>query len=64
LDAIARYLKSKKAAVPEEVSIFPTAFYEDSVTVPKGIFFDKTHTWAFMEKDGFVKLALMIFFNI
>jgi len=58
LDAIARYLKSKKAAVPEEVSIFPTAFYEDSVTVPKGIFFDKTHTWAFMEKDGFVKIGI------
>jgi glycine cleavage system H lipoate-binding protein len=26
--------------------------------VPKGLFYDKTHTWAFMEKDGHVKVGI------
>jgi glycine cleavage system H lipoate-binding protein/ABC-type phosphate transport system substrate-binding protein len=58
LDAIGRYLKSHKRGIVEAGSVFPTAFYEDSVSVPKGIFFDKSHTWAFMEKDGTVKLGI------
>jgi glycine cleavage system H lipoate-binding protein len=28
------------------------------VLVPNGLFFDKTHTWAFMEKDGSVTIGL------
>jgi glycine cleavage system H lipoate-binding protein len=34
------------------------AFDADSVNIPKGIYFDKTHTWAFMESNGFVKLGI------
>jgi len=26
--------------------------------LPKGLYFDKTHTWAFMEKDGIVKIGI------
>ncbi len=36
----------------------PTVFEENSVIAPKGLFFDKTHTWAFMEKDGSVKIGV------
>lgn len=35
-----------------------TGFNENSVLVPNGLFFDKTHTWAFMEKDGSVTIGL------
>lgn len=31
---------------------------EDSIAAPKGLYFDKTHTWAFMEKDGNVKVGI------
>jgi glycine cleavage system H lipoate-binding protein len=26
--------------------------------VPKGLFFDKSHTWAFMERDGLVRIGI------
>lgn len=31
---------------------------ENSVSVPEGLYFDKTHTWAFMEKDGSVRVGV------
>ena len=33
-------------------------FGEKSLPVPGGLFFDKTHTWAFMEKDGKVRIGI------
>ena len=33
-------------------------FDENSIVIPKGIYFDKTHTWAFMKKDGTVKIGI------
>jgi glycine cleavage system H lipoate-binding protein/ABC-type phosphate transport system substrate-binding protein len=35
-----------------------TAFNENSIVAPKGIYFDKSHTWAFMQQDGHVKVGL------
>jgi glycine cleavage system H lipoate-binding protein/ABC-type phosphate transport system substrate-binding protein len=37
---------------------FESSFSENSVVVPKGLFFDKSHTWTFMEKNGFVRLGM------
>ena len=34
------------------------AFGTGSLTFPGGLFFDKSHTWAFMEKDGMVRIGL------
>ena len=31
---------------------------ENTVVAPKGLYFDKTHTWAFMEKNGIVKVGI------
>ncbi|MFA6128617.1 MAG: substrate-binding domain-containing protein [Bacteroidales bacterium] len=39
-------------------SVHLQAVNANSVTVPKGIYFDKTHTWAFMEKNGIVKIGI------
>ena len=36
----------------------PQSFSQDGVRLPKGLFFDKTHTWAFMEKDGNVTIGI------
>lgn len=33
-------------------------FSEDSVMAPAGLFYDKTHTWVFMEKDGKVRVGI------
>ena len=34
------------------------AFNEDVLEIPGGLFFDKSHTWAYMEKDGMVKIGI------
>jgi glycine cleavage system H lipoate-binding protein len=34
------------------------AFSENSISAPRGLFYDKTHTWAFMEHDGLVKIGI------
>jgi len=31
---------------------------ENAITVPGGIYFDKTHTWVFMEQDGVAKVGI------
>lgn len=37
----------------------PSAIFdEQSIIVPGGLYFDKTHTWAFMEQDGMVKIGI------
>lgn len=35
-----------------------SAFDQNALSAPKGLYFDKTHTWAFMEKDGSVKVGI------
>ncbi len=35
-----------------------SVFRENAVTFPTGLFFDKTHTWTFMEKDGRVRTGI------
>ncbi|MDP2723934.1 MAG: hypothetical protein Q8O72_14360 [Bacteroidales bacterium] len=47
----------KKEAVSEENPDIPV-FGEHSVTAPAGLFFDKSHTWAFMEKEGAVRIGI------
>ena len=37
---------------------FVPLFDENTVVIPKGLYFDKTHTWAFMKKDGTVKIGI------
>mgnify|MGYP000132654707 CR=1 FL=1 len=31
---------------------------EENLEIPNGVYFDKTHTWSFMEKDGSVKVGI------
>ncbi|MFA5418546.1 MAG: hypothetical protein WC341_08815 [Bacteroidales bacterium] len=47
----------KKEAALEDRPHIPV-FGEHSVTAPAGLFFDKSHTWAFMEKEGTVRIGI------
>ena len=43
------------------MNVFPghsKVLNEDNLEIPNGIYFDKTHTWSFMEKDGSVKIGI------
>ena len=52
------YAKNKIAnKLNEDIEITP-AFDENSILAPKGLYFDKSHTWAFMVQDGYVKIGL------
>ena len=41
----------------DDIEITP-ALNENSILAPKGLYYDKTHTWAFMEQDGLVKIGV------
>ncbi|MEI6678180.1 MAG: substrate-binding domain-containing protein [Mariniphaga sp.] len=58
LDILVRRVRSKKGIRTEAYSGIITPFDENSVIIPKGLYFDKTHTWAFMKKDGTVKIGI------
>ncbi len=53
-----RRQKSGTHKVIDEKSISSAVFGENSVMAPKGLFYDKSHTWAFMETDGSVKVGI------
>jgi glycine cleavage system H lipoate-binding protein/ABC-type phosphate transport system substrate-binding protein len=56
--ASVRFLRNRKTAEQIEGSDSQTVFDENSVLIPKGVYFDKTHTWAFMEQNGIVKVGI------
>jgi glycine cleavage system H lipoate-binding protein len=58
LDVIFRRI-TKLKVVKSGLPVLPNqVFDEGSVTVPGGLYFDKTHTWAFRKKNGIVKVGI------
>lgn len=53
-----QYLQLKKSANSERSSVRKFVFDEDFIKSPQGLYYDKTHTWAFMEEDGIVKIGI------
>lgn len=58
VDALVKYNRQKRSRVTTLSSAPLHIFNEESVSIPMGIYFDKTHTWAFMEKNGMVKVGI------
>lgn len=53
-----QYMKSIMAD-KQDVPIVPSfIFNENFIEKPQGLYYDKTHTWAFMEKDGVVMVGV------
>ena len=50
--------RSKKSIFTNENIEIKPLLDENSIEAPKGLYFDKTHTWAFMEKNGVVKVGI------
>ncbi len=42
----------------ESMSASRPIFNENSIRSPEGLYYDKTHTWAYMEEDGLVKIGI------
>ncbi len=58
LYAVYRLVRVPGKTYPAFESVHNSVFSEKSLVVPKGLFFDKTHTWAFMERDGAVRIGV------
>ncbi len=58
VDALIQFGRQKKSIVPAFSKDTESVFNENSISAPKGLYFDKGHTWAFMEKNGVVKLGI------
>ena len=54
---VVRRYQGQKNVVPD-FNFATTSFDEDSVLIPNGLYYDKSHTWAFMEKNGSVTVGL------
>jgi glycine cleavage system H lipoate-binding protein/ABC-type phosphate transport system substrate-binding protein len=52
------YIINNEVDVPDTAFVKTQAFNEQVVDIPMGLYYDKTHTWAFMEKDGMVRLGI------
>jgi len=57
-DVLLRYARRKRLAGKIPGTGTSGVFNENSVIVPNGVYFDKTHTWAFMEQTGVVKVGV------
>jgi len=55
------YLRKRKSKPVKRINSIPHFFSEANVSAPKGLFYDKSHTWAFMEKDGNVRIGIADF---
>jgi glycine cleavage system H lipoate-binding protein len=58
VDLLIKFVRSRKIKVPAISSVTSRVFNEASVSVPGGLHYNKTHTWAFMEKNGLVKIGI------
>lgn len=57
--AIFYYARKRASARQEEKEIqIAPLLIENVIDIPKGLYFDRTHTWAFMEQDGNVRVGL------
>jgi glycine cleavage system H lipoate-binding protein/ABC-type phosphate transport system substrate-binding protein len=55
--AVRVFAGMKPATTKEEVILAP-AFKAGIVPGPEGLYYDKTHTWTFMEKDGQIRVGI------
>ena len=54
-----RISNRRRKGVPSGEPVIPgLAFSENNVEVSPGLYYDKTHTWAYLEKDGTVKVGI------
>ena len=50
--------KVKAVVLPATTESMGYGLNENSIAIPQGLYFDKTHTWAFMERTGLVRIGI------
>jgi glycine cleavage system H lipoate-binding protein/ABC-type phosphate transport system substrate-binding protein len=58
IDASVRLARRRKDVIPVEGNNSHLFLNESSLSLPKGLYYDKTHTWAFMDQNGIIKIGV------
>ena len=58
LELVFRRVKTQEKTGVRFTSTLLQVVNEENITIPRGLYFDQTHTWAFMKKDGLVKIGI------
>ena len=58
VELVFRLFTKRNKASHEILSTSTGVFNEESVIIPKGLYFGKTHSWAFMKKNGSVRIGI------
>jgi glycine cleavage system H lipoate-binding protein/ABC-type phosphate transport system substrate-binding protein len=58
IDFAVRSLRRRRAVREEQKLGIKPVLDENSILLPNGIYYDKTHTWAFMDQSGVVKVGI------
>jgi glycine cleavage system H lipoate-binding protein/ABC-type phosphate transport system substrate-binding protein len=58
VSGIVIYQRNRKTVMKADSFKMSPALTTESILAPGGLYFDKTHTWAFMEKDGRVRIGI------
>ncbi len=58
---VLRVFNSKEPLPEQKSMVNATSFVSESSEVPGGYYFDRSHTWTFMERDGRIRVGLDCF---
>jgi len=58
ISLVIKYIGEKRTVTAEKSTISTRIFDENNLDIMPGLYYDKSHTWAFMEKDGMVRIGL------
>ncbi len=58
VELVFRRIRKRDEAKQEISSVSMGVFNEESVIIPKGLYFGRTHSWAFMKKNGSVRIGI------
>ncbi len=53
-----KFILNKKSNELNSIINVNPVLEENSIIAPKGLYFDRTHTWAFLERDGSVRIGI------
>ncbi len=52
------FVKKETPGLTEESYNTDAVLDEDSIEIPEGVYFDKSHTWTFLEKNGLLRMGI------
>jgi len=58
IEAVVRYRRKKAIWMSNSITPALILLNENSIEAPGGLYYDKSHTWAFMEQSGVVKIGI------